>query len=218
MNSALTLSPAKSRASLWRRCWLLAMLLTCLLAGAATPAWAQSAAADSAAAKNGAVNSVAGLAAPAHPAAAPGAADKGGNRYMLQLFSGLLVVLVSIVVLAIVAKRFNRWQPAGAGNLKILGGMSMGGREKVVLVQAGNERILLGVAPGRVNCLHVLAGGCANDAGAHADCTHDLGHDRGAHDAIGESAGLASTDGEAPTFAQKLAASLLHKHQTGGEN
>ena len=195
----------------WRAFWLLAVLAACLLAGVGAPAPAAANVADPSV--TGAAATA--LAAPAHPAAASGVADKGGNRYMLQLFSGLLIVLVSIVVLAIVAKRFNRWQPAGAGNLKILGGMSMGGREKVVLVQAGNERILLGVAPGRVNLLHVLEGVCANDANPMDD---GIGDNDIGDDDIGAGDVLPSADGEAPTFAQKLAASLLQKqHKHGGQ-
>ena len=87
------------------------------------------------------------------PAAATSAA---GSSYMLQLFSGLMLVLLSIIALAWLAKRFNRLQPAGNAYLQVIGGLSMGAREKVVVVQAGDTRVLLGVAPGRVNMLHVL--------------------------------------------------------------
>lgn len=80
----------------------------------------------------------------------------GNNSYMLQLFSGLMVVLLSIIALAWIAKRFNHLQPAGNENLQIVAGISMGAREKVVVVQAGDTKVLLGVAPGRINMLHVL--------------------------------------------------------------
>ena len=76
--------------------------------------------------------------------------------YLGQLVIGLLLVLVCIVALAWFAKRFNRLQSTSNGNLQVIGGLSMGARERIVLVQVGSEQLLLGVAPGRVNTLHVL--------------------------------------------------------------
>jgi len=81
------------------------------------------------------------------------------NSYLLQLVSGLIIVLLSIVVLAWIAKRFNRMQSPGGGNLKIVEGISMGARERVVVVEVDGERLLLGVSPGRINMLHALVGG-----------------------------------------------------------
>ena len=42
------------------------------------------------------------------------------------------------------------------GTLRILGGLSLGTREKLVLVKVGETQLLLGVAPGQVRKLHVL--------------------------------------------------------------
>jgi len=81
------------------------------------------------------------------------------NSYLFQLVSGLIIVLLSIVVLAWIAKRFNRMQSPGGGNLKIVEGISMGARERVVVVEVDGERLLLGVSPGRINMLHALTGG-----------------------------------------------------------
>lgn len=75
---------------------------------------------------------------------------------MAQLVVGLFIVLLCIVALAWVAKRFNRLQSSSDGSLRVLGGLSMGSRERVVLVQVGKRQLLLGVAPGRINTLHVL--------------------------------------------------------------
>jgi len=80
------------------------------------------------------------------------------SSYLLQLTSGLIVVLICIVVLAWFAKRVNRLQSSTDGALKILGGLSMGSRERVVLLQVGSKQLLIGVAPGRINTLHVLDG------------------------------------------------------------
>ena len=75
---------------------------------------------------------------------------------MTQLVIGLFIVLLCILALAWLARRFNRLQSTPDGSLRLLGGLSMGARERVVLVQVGSQQLLLGVAPGRINTLHVL--------------------------------------------------------------
>jgi flagellar protein FliO/FliZ len=40
--------------------------------------------------------------------------------------------------------------------MRVIAGLPLGARERAVLVQVGNQQILLGVAPGRVQMLHVL--------------------------------------------------------------
>lgn len=84
------------------------------------------------------------------------ASDHVSADYLVQLIVGLLFVLLCIVVLAWLAKRFNRLQSSSDGSLQVLGGISMGARERVVLVQVGATQLLLGVAPGRINMLHQL--------------------------------------------------------------
>jgi flagellar protein FliO/FliZ len=73
-----------------------------------------------------------------------------------QLTLGMLLVLGLILAIAWLLKRSGRFQVGAGGGLRILGGLSMGARERVVLIQAGETQLLLGVAPGRVQTLHVL--------------------------------------------------------------
>jgi flagellar protein FliO/FliZ len=73
-----------------------------------------------------------------------------------QLTLGMLLVLALILAMAWLLKRSGRFQLAAGGSLRVLGGLSMGSRERVVLIQAGDTQLLLGVAPGRVQTLHVL--------------------------------------------------------------
>ena len=82
--------------------------------------------------------------------------DPMSGSYLFQLILGLIVVLICILALAWFAKRMNRLQSSTGGMLKVIGGLSMGSRERVVLIQVGSEQLLLGVSPGRVNTLHVL--------------------------------------------------------------
>lgn len=92
----------------------------------------------------------------AQPGAPLSGQSVGGSDY-LQVFLGLFLVVGLIVALAWAARRFGRFNVAGAGALRILGGLSMGQRERIVLVQVGEEQLLLGVAPGQVQTLHVLS-------------------------------------------------------------
>lgn len=83
-------------------------------------------------------------------------ADPMSSSYLIQLIAGLFVVLISIVVLAWIAKKVNRFRFIADDSLKIIGGLSMGARERVVLMQVGDSQLLIGIAPGRINTLHVL--------------------------------------------------------------
>ncbi|VAW54146.1 hypothetical protein MNBD_GAMMA06-121 [hydrothermal vent metagenome] len=78
------------------------------------------------------------------------------DGHLMQLVMGLFVVLLCIIVLAWFAKKINRFNSLADGSLKILGGLSMGSRERIVLLQLGEEQLLLGVSPGKINTLHVL--------------------------------------------------------------
>jgi len=73
-----------------------------------------------------------------------------------QLTLGMIAVLGLILGIAWLLKRTGRFQMAAGGGLRVLGGLSMGTRERVVLLQVGETQLLLGVAPGRVQTLHVL--------------------------------------------------------------
>jgi flagellar protein FliO/FliZ len=75
---------------------------------------------------------------------------------LIQLSLGMLAVLLLIGGLAWLLRRTGRFQSGVSGALRVLGGVSMGTRERVVLLQVGNQQLLLGVAPGRIHTLHVL--------------------------------------------------------------
>ncbi|MEJ2632050.1 MAG: flagellar biosynthetic protein FliO [Acidihalobacter sp.] len=89
-------------------------------------------------------------------AAAPQVGDPFSLASLGQFVFGLLVVVGMIFALAWMLHRMNRIQGGVQGRMRILAGLPLGSRERVVLVQVGDEQILLGVAPGRVSRLHVL--------------------------------------------------------------
>jgi len=69
---------------------------------------------------------------------------------------GLLVVLGLIAALAWGLRRFGRVPMGGRGAVQVLGGVSLGNRERAVLLSVDGTRLLVGVAPGQVRTLHVL--------------------------------------------------------------
>ena len=82
--------------------------------------------------------------------------DPLSTGYLAKLTFGLAVVLVSVFVFAWLMRRTSRFQRGYSQHLRILGGLSVGTRERILLVQAGEEQLLVGVAPGRVERLHVM--------------------------------------------------------------
>jgi len=80
-----------------------------------------------------------------------------GTSQLVQTLLGLSAVLALIVGLAWGVKRFGRLPGAGNGNIRIEGGVSLGPRERAVLLNVEGTRLLVGVAPGRVQTLHVVS-------------------------------------------------------------
>jgi len=79
----------------------------------------------------------------------------GAGNY-IQMFFGLFIIVALIFGMAWFMRRMGSISGMSSGNLKVLGGISVGQRERVVLVQAGETQLLVGVAPGAVRTLHVL--------------------------------------------------------------
>jgi len=77
---------------------------------------------------------------------------------IMNMLMGLGLVLAIIFFMAWIVRRMGGMQVMGSQKIKLLGGMSLGAREKVVLVQIENKRLVLGVAQGQVNTLHVMDG------------------------------------------------------------
>ena len=76
--------------------------------------------------------------------------------YLMQVVGSLAIVFGAVVLMAIVVKRVNRSPSTGKASLSVMGSASVGTREKVVLINAAGQQILVGVAPGNVRTLHVF--------------------------------------------------------------
>ncbi|MGF1614012.1 MAG: FliO/MopB family protein [Gammaproteobacteria bacterium] len=79
-----------------------------------------------------------------------------GTGYLVRVTLGLLVVLVSILAAAWLLGSVSRFQTGTDGPFRVLSAISIGPRERIVLLQVGDCQLLVSVAPGRIQTLHVL--------------------------------------------------------------
>ncbi len=87
-------------------------------------------------------------------AAEPPAVSTGGALF--QGLFGLLIVLGALALFFWFLRRFSPGQSGAQGVVKVIGGVMVGPRERVVVVEVGDTWLLLGVAGGQVNNLHTL--------------------------------------------------------------
>ena len=79
------------------------------------------------------------------------------SDYFLQILLSLIFILLIIFFAAWFLKRTALVNGAADGQLKVLGGLSLGQREKVVILQVGKEQILVGVTTTHITKLHTLS-------------------------------------------------------------
>ncbi len=101
---------------------------------------------------SGALGLPASLALAADPAPLQGSTAGA----LFQALLGLLVVLAVLYAFFWLLRRYVPLQSGAQGVVKVVGGVMLGPREKVVVVEVGDTWLLLGVASGQVNTLHTL--------------------------------------------------------------
>ena len=72
---------------------------------------------------------------------------------LLKMVLGLVVVLAVMAGLAWILKRLLPGANRANSVVRIVGGVSVGSRERVVVIEVGGRWIVVGVAPGSVNSL-----------------------------------------------------------------
>ena len=73
-----------------------------------------------------------------------------------SLVVSLVFILCLILICAWLVKRVSGITHAGSQHLKVLGALSVGNKERALLISAGEKQLLLGVATGSVTLLHVF--------------------------------------------------------------
>lgn len=96
----------------------------------------------------------------AHVFAAPGAVSSvpvSGVAGIGQVTLALCIVLGAIFLCAWLARRMRNLGSGRFGAVNVIGEVRLGPKERAVLLQVGTTQLLVGVAPGQVSALHVLA-------------------------------------------------------------
>ncbi|HLF96343.1 MAG TPA: flagellar biosynthetic protein FliO [Methylococcaceae bacterium] len=75
-----------------------------------------------------------------------------------QWLGALSAVVLALLLFAWLLRRFQTLPGVRHGELRVLGGIALGAREKVLLLQTGRKQLVLGVTPGRIDTLCVLEG------------------------------------------------------------
>lgn len=78
------------------------------------------------------------------------------SSYLLKLTGGLILVVAVIFLLAWLVKKMKLTPQGQTGLIKVVAGLNLGARERVVLLEVGGEQILVGLCPGRMDKLHTL--------------------------------------------------------------
>ena len=88
-----------------------------------------------------------GTTVPASPVSVPG---------LLQVIFALLLVLAAIGLIAWLVRRIVPGQGSASGLLKVVGGVMIGPRERLVLVEIDQTWLFLGVAANSVTLVHTM--------------------------------------------------------------
>jgi flagellar protein FliO/FliZ len=101
----------------------------------------------------------------AAPAARVAPGPAGGT---LRVTVAMIVVLAAVLGAAWLVRRLRGVSAVAASGLEVLAQVSLGTRERAVLIRVGAQQLLVGVAPGSVRTLHVLDTAASGSLSAEA--------------------------------------------------
>ena len=87
--------------------------------------------------------------------AAPGVSSGA----FLQAFLALALIVALLVATAWLARKISGGKGFGQGGMKVIGGVALGPRERIVLVEAGDTWLVIGIVPGQIRTLHTMPKG-----------------------------------------------------------
>ncbi len=79
----------------------------------------------------------------------------------LQASLALAVVVAVLIGTAWLARKVSGGKGFGQGGMKMIGGIALGPRERIVLVEIGDDWLVIGLIPGQIRTLHKLPKGSA---------------------------------------------------------
>lgn len=91
-----------------------------------------------------------------HASSTPSLITGSAGAQLMQLLLGLVLVVGLIFLLAWLVRRVQQVVPRGNQAIRLISSLALGPRDRLVLVQVGEEQVLLGLTPGRITPLHVM--------------------------------------------------------------
>lgn len=95
------------------------------------------------------------VSARASEASVPGIS--GGS--FLQAMLALLLIIGILLATAWMARKVSGGKGFGQGGMEVIGGVALGPRERIVLVEVGDVWLVIGIVPGQIRTLHQMPKG-----------------------------------------------------------
>ncbi len=80
----------------------------------------------------------------------------GSGAHLLNVTLGLFLIIGLIFGISWFVRRFGQGTFTANTHMKIIATMPLGTRERLVLIDAGGQQLLLGITPTQINTLHVF--------------------------------------------------------------
>ncbi|QEY15203.1 flagellar biosynthetic protein FliO [Cellvibrio sp. KY-GH-1] len=80
----------------------------------------------------------------------------GSGAHLVNVTLGLMFILALIFGISWFVKRFGQGTFSGNTHMRVLATLPLGTRERIVLIDAAGQQLLLGITPTHINTLHVF--------------------------------------------------------------
>lgn len=87
----------------------------------------------------------------------------------LQATLALILIVTILVGIAWFARKASGGKGFGQGGMKMLGGIMLGPRERIALIEVGDTWLVIGIVPGQIRTLHTLPKGSLPGIEANPD-------------------------------------------------
>ena len=75
---------------------------------------------------------------------------------LVQMLLALVVVVILIIGLSFAVRKFNMFTAGSSSHIRVVGGLALSNKDRLLLVQVGDEQLLISASPGRVQKVHEM--------------------------------------------------------------